>query len=183
MWNYRVVRKKHTWIDPSDNQEKIDYTYAIHEAYYDSNGYVGHVTEDPVKPFGNTIEELRHDWMTMAEAFGYPLLDYDQIPEPGYDRNADPIGSVDEEQLQETRPLEEGLRKLEEEEEGWEPWDEEAYRKQQEHKRIAKEKLHGEVFIWTPTFQELIKKLSADYQAWTERNRTEDPRKDEAEDA
>jgi len=58
------------------------------------------ITQDPVEPFGENIEELRHAWVMMAEAFGQPILDYDNIPEPGYDRKADPVGSVVEERLQ-----------------------------------------------------------------------------------
>ena len=30
----------------------------------------------------------------MAEAFGQPVLDYGNIPEPGYDKKKEPIGSV-----------------------------------------------------------------------------------------
>lgn len=51
MWNYRVVRKKNTWIDPEDKKERVNYTYAIHEAYYDKKGYVGSITQEPVEPF------------------------------------------------------------------------------------------------------------------------------------
>jgi hypothetical protein len=39
MWNYRAVRRKKTWIDPGEKKEKAEYSYAIHEAYYDKNGY------------------------------------------------------------------------------------------------------------------------------------------------
>ena len=77
MWNYRVVRKKHTCVDSTDKKERVDYTYAIHEAYYDKKGHVGAITNDPVDPFGENIEELRHSWVMMAEAFGQPILDYD----------------------------------------------------------------------------------------------------------
>ncbi|MFH1951206.1 MAG: hypothetical protein ABIL06_06300 [Pseudomonadota bacterium] len=70
MWNYRVVRKKNTYIDPINRKERVDYTYAIHEAYYDENGHVGAITQDPVKPFGENMEEVRHSWVMMAEAFG-----------------------------------------------------------------------------------------------------------------
>ena len=52
MWNYRVVRKKNIYIDPTDKKERVDCTYAIHEAFYDKNGYVGAITQDPVEPFG-----------------------------------------------------------------------------------------------------------------------------------
>ena len=60
MWNYRVVRKKNKYIDPTNKKERIDYTYAIHEAYYDEKGHVGAITQEPVEPFGENIEELRH---------------------------------------------------------------------------------------------------------------------------
>ena len=92
MWNYRVVRKRNGSIDPTDQKERVDYTYAIHEAYNDKNGYVGAITQDPVEPFGENMEELRHSWVMMAEAFGQPILDYDNIPGPGYERKADPAG-------------------------------------------------------------------------------------------
>lgn len=35
MWNYRVVRKRHIYSDPKAKKESVDYTYAIHEAFYD----------------------------------------------------------------------------------------------------------------------------------------------------
>lgn len=74
MLNYRVVRKRINWIDPVDEKERAEYSYAIHEAYYDKNGFVGAITQDPVEPFGDNIEELRHSWVMMAEAFGQPML-------------------------------------------------------------------------------------------------------------
>ena len=67
MWNYRVIRKRNVYIDPTDQKERVSYTYAIHEAYYDKNGHVGAITQDPVEPFGENIEELRHSWVMMAE--------------------------------------------------------------------------------------------------------------------
>ena len=65
MWNYRVVRKKNTYIDPANKKERVDYTYAIHEAYYDENGHVGAITQEPVEPFGEDVEELRHQLVTI----------------------------------------------------------------------------------------------------------------------
>src|SRR3989304_999685 len=101
MWNYRMVREKCIYTDPTDKKERVDYTYAIHEPFYDKNGYVGAITQYPVEPFGENIEELRHSWVMMAEAFGKPILDYDSIPEPGYDRSEDPIGSVIKKEFEE----------------------------------------------------------------------------------
>lgn len=101
MWNYRVVRKRNTWIDLGDKKERIDYAYAIHEAYYDKNGYVGAITQESIALCAENIAELRHSWVMMSEAFGQPILDYDNIPEPGYDRKEEPLGSVLDERLRE----------------------------------------------------------------------------------
>ena len=168
MWNYRVVRKRITYIEPTDSKERVDYTYAIYEAYYDENGRVGAITQEPVEPFGETVEELRHSWMMMAEAFGQPVLDDSSIPEPGYDRKSDPMGSALDERLREIEAdnkkgipwehVKEGL------EEKWGPFDEDKYRKQMDEERLEKERIHSEAFVGTPTLEELIKKMYSDYQ-------------------
>jgi hypothetical protein len=180
MWNYRVVRKKNTSIDPKNKKERVDYTYAIHEAYYDENGHVGAITQEPVEPFGDTVEELRHSWVMMAEAFGQPVLDYNNIPEPGYDRKKDPIGSVLRERLKEVKagkkkgvPWENVKKELEEK---CGQFNEEEYRKQADEERLEKERIHSEVFIGTPTLEELIKKMYADYQEYIRRKRPENLR-------
>jgi len=187
MWNYRVVRKKNIYIDPTDKKERVGYMYAIHEAYYDKSGHVGSITQDPVEPFGENIEELRHSWVMMAEAFGKPILDYDDIPEPGYVRKEDPIGSVLDERLKELKsgnkkgiPWEQVKRKLEEK---WGLFDEEGYRKQVEEERVEKERIHCEAFIGTPTLEELIKKIYTNYRKHIRRDRAENPWKYSAENA
>jgi len=175
MWNYRVVRKRNVFIDPTDKKERVDYTYAVHEAYYDKSEHVGAITQDPVEPFGENIEELRHSWVIMAEAFGKPILDYDNIPEPGYERKEDPMGSALDERLKEVEagntkgiPCEHVKRKLEEE---WGPFDEEAYRRQMEKEMIEKERIHREAFTGTPTLEELIKKIHSDYHEHIQRDK------------
>jgi len=177
MWNYRVVRKKNIYIDPADKKERVDYTYAVHEAYSDKNGHVGAITQESVEPFGENMEELRHSWVMMAEAFGQSILDYDNIPEPGYNRKADPIGSALDERLQEVEagnkkgiPWEHVKRELEEK---WGPFDEERYRKQVEEQRVEKERSHVEAFIGTPTLEELIEKICSDYRKYIQRDRAE----------
>lgn len=187
MWNYRVVRKRNVCIDPTDKKERVGYTYAIHEAYYDRNGHVGVITQDRVEPFGEDIEELRHSWVMMAEAFGQPILDYDNIPEPGYERKEDPMGSVLDERLKDLEagnktgvPWEQVKRELEKK---WGPFDHEGYRKQVEEERVEKERIHSDAFIGTPTLKELINKIYSDYKESIERDRTESPWKYSAEDA
>jgi hypothetical protein len=175
MWNYRVVRKKNASIDPTNKKERVDYTYAIHEAYYDENGHVGAITQEPVEPFGDTVEELRHSWVMMAEAFGQPVLDYNTIPEPGYDSKKDPIGSILDERPREFKsgkkegvPWKNVKRRLEKK---WDQFDEEEYRKQAEEERVEKERIHSEIFVGTSTLKKLIKKMYADYQEHIHRER------------
>ncbi len=187
MWNYRVVRKKNANADAIDQKERVRYTYAIHEAYYDKNGHVGTITQDPIEPFGENIEELRHAWIMMAEAFGLPVLDFDTIPEAGYERKEDPIASVHDERLKEIEagdikgiPWEHVRRDLEEK---YGPFDEEEYEKQVEAERVEKERINDEAFVGTPTLEELINKIYSGYREYVKRDRTENPWRHPTENA
>jgi hypothetical protein len=177
MWNYRVVRKRN--VSPDTKDESSSYTYAIHEAYYDNNGHVGAITQDPIEPFGENIEELRHTWVMMAEAFGLPILDFENIPEPGYERKEDPMASVLDKRINEMEtgevkgiPFEQAKRDLEEK---FGPFDDKEYENRVEAERVRKEKIHGEAFVDTSPLGELIKKIYADYREYIEQNRTENP--------
>lgn len=168
MWNYRVVRKKTVLKGSESKKERTHFTYTVHEAYYDNNGKVGSITQDPIYPFGETIEELRHSWLMMAEAFGQPLLDYDDIPESGYERNEDPVGIILDERIKkldageaELIPWEDVKRKLEEK---FGPFDEKKYYKETERKRKEKEKIHNDSFVGVPALEALVKKLYQDYK-------------------
>ncbi|TVR73384.1 MAG: hypothetical protein EA427_02235 [Spirochaetaceae bacterium] len=167
MWNYRVVRKKYVYHDSLSKKERTDYTYSIHEAYYDKNGFVGAITKDPIEPFGENIEELRHSWAMMAEAFGKPILDSEEIPEPGYERIEDPIGSeldrrVKDFESGETKgiPWEQVKKDLEAK---WGSSDEDACRKQIDDERLEKEQSHSEAFIGISVLEDLITKICTDY--------------------
>lgn len=81
-WNYRIVRKKISFVH--DGMDMYEYTYNIHEAYVDANDKVGSITVEPVNVFGTTIEELHQVYKMMKDAFTKPILDVDQIPEKGY---------------------------------------------------------------------------------------------------
>jgi hypothetical protein len=163
MWNFRVVRKRYVAHDT----ERVSHTYAIHEAYYDNNGHVGAVTRDPVEPFGENIEELRHSWVMMAEAFGLPILDFDSIPEPGHEKKEDPVVSVLDKRIKEMEagevegiPFEQVKKDLEEK---FGPFDEEEYESQIEAERVEKEKIHTEAFVTTSPLKKLILKICTDY--------------------
>ncbi|GAK50386.1 hypothetical protein U14_01616 [Candidatus Moduliflexus flocculans] len=158
MWNYRVVRKKHIWRHPDTQEEQTSYSYGIHEAYYDQQGNVGMITQEAVEPYGETIEELRHAWVMMAEAFGQPLLDDEQIPEPGYDRQYDILAASCETDTGEVETIESVLRAQSDEER-------KAHDAAQEQQRQQTEETHQHQFVGTPTLKELIERLYADYAA------------------
>jgi hypothetical protein len=76
-WNHRVVKR--TFNEGGYTEDR----YAIHEAYYDENGKVWGITEEPVEPHGETMDELKKDIDWMTQCLEHPILDYDQIPEEG----------------------------------------------------------------------------------------------------
>lgn len=94
-WNYRVVRKVH-----SDGTSML----GLHEAYYDDNGKVWGITNDPQEPVveekigcapdlpGETVEDLKQVLKWMLEACEKPILDADSIPESGAE---DPLEKID----------------------------------------------------------------------------------------
>jgi hypothetical protein len=179
MWNYRVVRKRNVSPDTKDKDERASYTYAIHEAYYDNNGHVGAITQDPIEPFGENIEELRHAWVMMAEAFGLPILDFENIPESGYERKEDPMAPGLDKRIKEMEtgevkgiPFEQVKRDLEEK---FGPFDDKEYENQIETERAKKEKIHGEAFVGKTPLEDLIKKIYTDYREYVEKDRTENP--------
>ena len=67
-WNYRVIRYVAT-------EGGSDY-YTIHEVYYTEEGVPYLVSEKPVTPFGDSVEELKSDLSMMRAALRRPPLDY-----------------------------------------------------------------------------------------------------------
>lgn len=54
-----------------------DIWFGVHEAFYADSGKVDGWTEEVVKPFGETPEDLAADLAGMAEALKLPVLDYE----------------------------------------------------------------------------------------------------------
>lgn len=67
-WNYRVIRHLAT-------QDGSAY-YAIHEVYYNDQGMPYMVSHESVKPFGETLDELKSDLGMIHAALRKPVLDY-----------------------------------------------------------------------------------------------------------
>jgi hypothetical protein len=74
-WNHRVVRR----VYKTTNYEEE--SFAIHEAYYDDDGNVTRITQDPVDPHGSSMEDLRWSLNKMRECLEYPVLDYETMKE------------------------------------------------------------------------------------------------------
>lgn len=79
-WTYRLVRRVVEGVE----------VFAVHEAYYDAAGKVWSITEGPVEACAPTRDETLLCLATMlADCLEHPVLDFDQIPEPGAEPPAD----------------------------------------------------------------------------------------------
>jgi hypothetical protein len=165
-WNNRVVKRLHTWVD-AKGQQRSDYTYGIHEAYYDKNDKVVEITEDAIECHGETIEELRRHWCMMAEAFGQPILDFDKIPEEGHDTE-NPLVKIDdlrkELEIEAAKSEESESDEPEENTTLFPDFDHAAYEKEQLEELQAAEKNHRENFEGTHPLEALVHKIFSDYQ-------------------
>ena len=65
-WDYRVI--KH--IDEGE------VSYQIHEVYYDEDQVIKSWTENSIKPYGETPEELKEDILMQTQAFQKPILEF-----------------------------------------------------------------------------------------------------------
>lgn len=72
MWNHRIILKK------EDGDSEGCY-YEIHEVYYNEDGTIWAITEESVKPFGDTVEDLKVGMKLMLTAFEEPVLIEDDI--------------------------------------------------------------------------------------------------------
>jgi hypothetical protein len=66
-WNYRVIRHH-------DKKTNVDF-HTIHEVYYHGEK-PSMVSENPMHPFGETVEELKKDMELFMKAFDKPVLDW-----------------------------------------------------------------------------------------------------------
>ncbi len=65
VWNYRVI--------------KTDKVFAIHEVYYNEDGTICAISEDPMYPHGESIKELKGDAEHFLLAFNKPVLKREKI--------------------------------------------------------------------------------------------------------
>jgi hypothetical protein len=60
VWNYGVIEH--------------DGMFSIHEGYYNDDGSICAISEDPIHPHGGTMEELRSDMEHFLQALNRPVL-------------------------------------------------------------------------------------------------------------
>jgi len=65
IWNYRVIESKGV--------------FHIHEVYYNGKGEITAMSEDPIAPAGETIEELKNALKYYQQAVKRPILKREEI--------------------------------------------------------------------------------------------------------
>ena len=65
VWNYRVI--------------EYDKMFYIHEVYYNDNGDITAISEDPMHPHGETLKELKNDMEHFQQALKRPVLKKEKI--------------------------------------------------------------------------------------------------------
>jgi hypothetical protein len=66
-WNYRLI----LW----------NCFYFIHEVFYNERDEICAWSQDPVYPLGDTPEELMEDLRSIMDAFEWPVVMYEDLPE------------------------------------------------------------------------------------------------------
>ena len=77
-WNHRVVRHVDGITLRGHPPELITWL-GIHEVHYDDRGSIISISEDPMGPSGETLEELKADMEYFLQAFNRPVLRKEEI--------------------------------------------------------------------------------------------------------
>ena len=134
-WNYRLV-KTHT-KNPQSLGGNEYYTYAIHEAFYDSKGKVAGITQDPIDLSCEHLNDLMISWLMMIEAFGQPILDHATIGD-----DSEGLGFPTTEELESSISLDDLREELD-----LEPFDPNAYAREEAEQNEKEELKHTAEFI------------------------------------
>ncbi len=134
-WNYRLV-KRHT-TNPQSLGGNEYYTYAIHEAFYDGKGNVAGITENPIDLSAEHLNDLMISWHMMTEAFGRPILDYETIGD-----DSEGLGFPTDEELEASVSHEDLAEEF-----GLEPFDSDAYAREEAEQNEKEELKHTAEFV------------------------------------
>ena len=75
-WNYRIVKTYH--------KESKEYIYAIHEAYYDEQGNVNGITQNPIRIMCESTDGIKWTLERISEALTKPVLEDKDLSTPGF---------------------------------------------------------------------------------------------------
>ena len=64
-WDYRIIEH--------------DGAFTVHEVHYNDKGDIISISEDPMGPSGETLEELKEDMEYFLQAFNRPVLRKEEI--------------------------------------------------------------------------------------------------------
>jgi hypothetical protein len=76
-WNERVIRRRMFGPDGKPDGD----AYAIHEVYYNDEDVPDSITEDPIEPLDDTVDELKKMLERWVRACELPVLDGDTLEE------------------------------------------------------------------------------------------------------
>lgn len=75
-WNHRVVRRLYPNTHCDDS-----ILYEIYEVYYNSDGTINGITEEPIKIREETVDDLRKTVERLTKCLTQPIIDYDILQE------------------------------------------------------------------------------------------------------
>lgn len=75
-WNHRVVRRFYPNTHMDDSM-----LYEIYEVYYNSDGTIDGITEEPIRIREETIDDLRKTVQRLTQCLEQPIIDYDTLQE------------------------------------------------------------------------------------------------------
>ena len=81
-WNHRVVRRFYPNTHMDDSM-----LYEIYEVYYDKDGKINGLTEEPIRISEETVDDLRKTVERLTKCLESPIIDYDTLQEIQQDRN------------------------------------------------------------------------------------------------
>lgn len=75
-WNHRVIRR----VYPNTHMDD-SILYEIYEVYYDKDGKIDGITEEPISIREESIEDLKNTIERLTKCLTTPIIDYDTLQE------------------------------------------------------------------------------------------------------
>lgn len=75
-WNHRVVRRFYPNTHMDDSM-----LYEIYEVYYDKDGKINGLTEEPIRIREESMDYLRKTMERLTKCLEQPIIDYDTLQE------------------------------------------------------------------------------------------------------